>query len=409
MRHLQLAAICLALACADAAAPRTPPVAALLPLTTVDQRGPVGATVNEPPTVRALAADGRLVSGAAVTFAATLGTLGASSVNTGADGTASVPWTLGLGDGEVRATIGSLPPVVFRATGRPRNFEITVRWQTPPTPEARLAVEQAVATLERIIWEDLPDVALDAAAVCPLQGSPAATLTETVDDVLILARIGPMDGPGGAGAQGFPCLIRDPGTQTIVGFIRFDEADYPSLTEGLRREFALHEMVHALGLVPALLSITTPGGFARQCLQLPSTGEPNPLVQDTHFSCPNAVRAFDRMGGTRYAGLKVPLENGATRALGPGTLNHHWRKTSLSHELMTGWFVAGQPGPLSLLTVGALADLGYSVVFDAAEPMTLPATIASTVLSREATSVVEWPGPTTGPSFRSVAVKPALK
>jgi hypothetical protein len=115
-------------------------------------------------------------------------------------------------------------------------------------------------------------------------------------------------------------------------------------------------------------------------MKLPSTRGTSAVVQDTHFSCANAVAMFDRIGGTRYTGLKVPLENGATRPLGPNTLNHHWRKTSLTNELMTGWFTAGQPGPLSLVTAGALADLGYSVSYAAAEPFTLGLTIATAAL-----------------------------
>lgn len=393
MRTLLLSITSVAIACSDGAAPFTPVPAQVEARSLLDQRGAAGAPANEPPSVRVLSADGRPVANVVVTFAASAGAVVPPSVMTGADGLASAAWTLPQGPGEVRATAGELAPVVFKGTGGPRTFDLTIRWQTPPPGEALRALQQAEQTLERIIWEELPDVSLEGAAVCPLQGVPAATLSETVDDVLVLARIGPMDGPGGAGAQGFPCLIRDPGTQTIVGFIRFDEDDYPTLTEELRREFALHELVHALGFVPALLNITTPTGFTRSCLQLPSSGSPNTLVQDTHFSCEHAVRAFDRIGGMRYAGLKVPLENGGTRPLGANTLNHHWRKSSLERELMTGWFVAGQPAPLSLVTVGALEDLSYGVVYDAAEPMTLAPVIAGTVRGPTSVMPVELPPP----------------
>jgi len=286
-------------------------------------------------------------------------------------------WRLGIGAARLEATVTGLMPVVFLGEGRPRTFDLAVRWLSPPSAEAQLAVAEAVAFFEELIWDDLPDQDVVATPVCPLPGvGPAATINETIDDVLILAQVGPIDGLGGAGAQGFPCLIRDPGTQTIVGFVRFDEAEFGVIGPDLRREFVLHEMVHALGLVPGVINITTPSGFVRACLKLPSSGPPNPLVQDSHFACDGARAGFDRIGGTRYAGAKVPLENGATMALTANTLNHHWRKTSLRNELMTGWFTSGVPAPLSVVTAGALQDLGYAVSLAAAQPFSLDGTIA---------------------------------
>jgi hypothetical protein len=45
---------------------------------------------------------------------------------------------------------------------------------------------------------------------------------------------------------------------------------------------------------------------------------------------------------------------------GPGTIDGHWRDRVFTTELMTGIVSApGVANPLSLMTIGALTDLGY--------------------------------------------------
>lgn len=72
------------------------------------------------------------------------------------------------------------------------------------------------------------------------------------------------------------------------------------------------------------------------------------------------------MGGTG-SGAGVPVENTG----GPGTADSHWRETIFRNELMSG-FISGTGNPISRMTVGSLADLGYQVDLDAAEPYQLP-------------------------------------
>jgi hypothetical protein len=57
----------------------------------------------------------------------------------------------------------------------------------------------------------------------------------------------------------------------------------------------------------------------------------------------------------------VPIENTG----GAGTRDGHWRATVFGHELMTGTLHLGG-NPMSLVTIDALADLGYSVAPEAA-------------------------------------------
>ena len=49
-----------------------------------------------------------------------------------------------------------------------------------------------------------------------------------------------------------------------------------------------------------------------------------------------------------------------------GTAGSHWRESALGNELMTGYLNNGF-NPLSKVTIGALADMGYGVDLAAAD------------------------------------------
>jgi len=96
------------------------------PLTTLlvlaggaSQAGVFGQAVPIAPTVLVTDANNRPVPGAAVTFAVTRGggTVSAASQTTGANGNASVAWTMGntFGSNMLTATVAGLPPVLFNA------------------------------------------------------------------------------------------------------------------------------------------------------------------------------------------------------------------------------------------------------------------------------------------------------
>jgi hypothetical protein len=67
------------------------------------------------------------------------------------------------------------------------------------------------------------------------------------------------------------------------------------------------------------------------------------------------------------AAAPVPIED----QHGPGTRGSHWRETVFGNELMTG-FVAAASNPLSRLTGGLFADIGYDVDLDACDPYAPP-------------------------------------
>jgi hypothetical protein len=61
---------------------------------------------------------------------------------------------------------------------------------------------------------------------------------------------------------------------------------------------------------------------------------------------------------------------------GSGTANVHWRESVFGNELMTGW-LSGSTQPLSRITVGSLADIGYQVDMNAADQYTPPGGLMS--------------------------------
>ena len=55
---------------------------------------------------------------------------------------------------------------------------------------------------------------------------------------------------------------------------------------------------------------------------------------------------------------------------GPGTRDGHWRESVMGKELMTGC-VSLIANPLSAITVGSLADMGYTISYANADPYTV--------------------------------------
>lgn len=188
---------------------------------------------------------------------------------------------------------------------------------------------------------------------------------QTVDEVVIVASVREIDGPSGILASAGPCGIRDDETHLpFMGAMQFDVDDLEWLEqEGDMAEVILHEMGHVFGLGPLWSAF---GLLVNPSLEV--TGSP-----DTHFSGPLAIAAFDEAGGVNYEGAKVPVENRA----GPGSGDAHWRESVLDHELMTPYQNGGEADPLSTITIQSLADMGYKVNADLAEPFRLPGTAAA--------------------------------
>ncbi|HXQ29973.1 MAG TPA: Ig-like domain-containing protein [Gemmatimonadales bacterium] len=347
-----------------------------------NEMGLVGYAVNVRPGVRVVDPNGNPVSGVTVTFAVTSGggSLTGGTTTTDVNGIAQVgSWTIGATPARntMAATVGMVGltgnPITFSDTGAAGVYNIQIQYYGPtPSATQQAAFTAAVARWQSIIYQHVgpPIQVTDAGNQCGA-GEPA--VNQTVSDLLILAKFDSIDGPGKILAQSGPCLIRISNGLTVLGVMVFDTADVATLiADGQLNEVVLHEMNHVLGF--GTLWSQAPNN----CLLLPST--PPGTIQDTYFGCAHALAAFDSMGGGSYtgagttppAGNKVPVENCATApyvypACGAGTVNGHWREVVFTNELMTGYLNSGS-NPLSVLSIAAQEDLGYTVNYAAADP-----------------------------------------
>jgi hypothetical protein len=126
----------------------------------------------------------------------------------------------------------------------------------------------------------------------------------------------------------------------------------------------LHEMGHILGI----------GTLWEDLGLLSGAGTSNPI-----FTGANATAQYNQIFGTSARGVPVEATGGA------GTADSHWRETVLTNELMTGWAGPGTNLPLSRITIGSLADLGYTVNYAAADSFT-PSS-SSLAAARQASSL----------------------
>ena len=210
-------------------------------------------------------------------------------------------------------------------------FNITVNYTGIATYQTYFT--QAAARWAQVITGDLPDV---------------NSSRGLIDDLLIDASVSPIDGVGGILGQAGATAIRSgAGGLPYMGRMQFDDADIASMVaNGTFGSVVLHEMGHILGIS---------GSIWRQ-FGLVTTANPYAYLGA------NALAAYDSLvAGTPTS---VPVETGG----GAGTAGSHWSEAVFDKELMTGYAESSPPMPLSIITIGALADLGYQVNYAAADP-----------------------------------------
>ncbi len=345
--------------------PTTPGPSTMIAIDGQTQVGFAGTPVETAPTVRVIDGSGGPVAGVAVTFLADPGngTTADRLVETDAAGEARVgSWTLGPDPGSqrVRASADNLPTITFLAvaTVPPAVFDIEIRFNRPGgSPGQRTAFRVGEARWQAVIQSEQEDVHIvRSSGFC---GSTVA-IDETVDDLLILADLVPIDGPGGVLGSAGPCLIRENGIP-VMGRMRFDTADLDNVeAAGTLDDLIVHEMGHVLG-IGSLWSV-----FGLSEVPAPdSSGDSDPF-----FNGSAGRTAFDELGGESYVGNRVPIEDSG----GGGTRFVHWRESVFDNELMTGFLDAGS-NPLSLLTIASLEDMGYTVSRSTAESFGLSLTV----------------------------------
>ena len=221
------------------------------------------------------------------------------------------------------------------------------------------AIRRAVRHWESVITEGLPDVTIPQRALQVLPPSWGIYVGDLKVDDIVIHIAYRAEGNGNenalASAAGWviPQLRGDPALP-VMGSVDF----YPGLLEkGNMAELVMifvHEIGHALGFEETILR---DGGGIETI-----NGAP-------YFSGPNAAVAYEnllgRVGQRPAMAFVVPIQ-------GDGSLSH-WKDPELAWDVMNRY--AGSTSVLSLVTLGAMADLGYKIDFSQAqEPRIPPAT-----------------------------------
>jgi len=255
-------------------------------------------------------------------------------------------------------TASATAPISVAALGI-AGFRIDLRFVGNVSSTVKTAAAQAAQRWETVISAPLiPYHVITTANLCG-SGTPAVDTTET--SMMIIIQSDSIDGRSNTVGLGGPCIIRDDAPQfTALGTITVDSADVASLSQqGLLVSMLTHEMGHVLGIG----TLWSDGTVRDSVTYFPNTaaglGGPDPV-----FIGRAARVASAELGFTADSSLGVPIENSG----GDGTRDGHWRATVFGHELMTGTLHNGLD-PLSLVTIEALADFGYTVVPEAADDL----------------------------------------
>ena len=327
------------------------------------QEGIGGVPVGVAPGVRVVDEFANPVGNIPVTFTpgANSGSVTAGTSTTDpATGTAFVgSWRLGSAATQTLVATSSAiagRSVTFTATAVQTQFNVDIRFVGDGgSPQVRDAFTAAAAKWRRVIIGDVHTVPLNVpAGSCGTTWLPA--INESINDVVIYARIASIDGPGNILAQAGPCYLSNASRLTIMGLMEFDLDDMPNLiSRGLLTDVVLHEMGHVLG-------VGTLWNFGGRAL-LSGGGTADPFFTGT------VARAqFAALNTVTYAGSPVPVENTG----GQGTRDAHWRESIFGRELMQGYAKAGGM-PLSRITTGSLQDMGYLVNLNASDSYSLTA------------------------------------
>ncbi len=265
-------------------------------------------------------------------------------------------WILGDQPQQTLVAASGLVPgktLTFTANATVSLYNIDVRFiGDGGTARQRDAFTNAAAKWRRVIVGHVHDVRLNEVAGYCASWIPA--INEVISDVVIFARITPIDGVGRTLAQAGPCLVSLASRLTLYGLMEFDLDDLPSLiNNGTIDDVVLHEMGHVLGIG------TLWEASGRQLLSGKGTTDP-------FFTGAGARAEFPGIGGSIFSGTPVPVENTG----GAGTRDSHWRNSLFGRELMQGFARAGGM-PLSRVTAASLADLGYTVSLNNADPFRL--------------------------------------
>ncbi len=260
---------------------------------------------------------------------------------------------------------GGSPPVSVIPTPLPTvaptlppaaQFTIDVRFpDNTLSPSQQSTIRSAALRWQQIIVGDQPDLPPTSiqANECD-QGFPSIPLNFPIDDLLVEVRARNLNDERILGGSA-PCFVRASNGLPFYSVILFNTQNLSDLEgRGDLPVTALHELGHALGFLP---SVWDPKGLT---VGLVGREQPTPPGYDPRFIGLGAVNGFSTLGGNAPS---VPLEN----QFGAGSRDSHWRESALGRELMTTRIDRNVANPLSILTVGSMADIGYGVNLSAAD------------------------------------------
>jgi len=200
-------------------------------------------------------------------------------------------------------------------------------------------IRQAADQWEQIITGDLPSASFNG---------------KTIDDLSITVAATSIDGQGKILGFANWDLVRPNNGLPYLGHVNMDSSDVAKMVTG--GDFlgtVVHEMGHVLGI----------GTYWTELKLLSGASTTNP-----RFTGKQATAAYNQIFNRNDTGVPVEATGGS------GTALCHWRESELTVEMMTGWNNAGFE-PISRITVGSLADMGYAVKLAAAEYFTPPPTV----------------------------------
>lgn len=282
----------------------------------------------------------------------------------------------------ILAACSSSSPTTINNSNATAPFTVRVIYLSTPSAAFQTAMDSAVKRLQAII------TAGPTGYVTAMSTADAASYTTTIraaapngcgltnatlpsgsyPGVVIFAQDTASLGSSNIIAQSGPCLMRGDGLP-IISSMRFRTSYIATLvTNNQLIDVMTHEMLHGIGFNSTV--------FAAR----PDSAHPliiNAGTRTAAFIGANAKLACLGFSPTVSSTCSPSIPLDSTGVV--GTQDDHWRETRFKSELMTGFIESpGVRMPLSAMTIGAMADIGFTVNMSLADPYTLP--IGSTAL-----------------------------
>lgn len=205
-------------------------------------------------------------------------------------------------------------------------FNITIEFKGTWTQDLYNIFVASADRYTSLILGELPD-----ATVFGSKGGP-----RTVDDILITAELGNIDGLNGILGQAGPTAVRTSGSLPVTATMKFDIVDVNAMGLDVFADVVMHEMGHSLGFG--------------------SIWDRLGLVTNGLFTGASALSEYLDMGGS---GSGIPVEQDG----GSGTAGSHWDEETFGNELMTGYIDPGE-NYFTEMSAASFKDLGYVIRSD---------------------------------------------